>query len=84
MNNELNRYYIKIRTSLEIDPKIIHEELWDSVLHHRWAKRFRQRREDVSDHLRSVCVHYPNLEVKILIWFDKLSAMIHIQLMRKL
>ena len=27
MNNELNRYCIKIRTILEIDPKIIHEEL---------------------------------------------------------
>ena len=37
MDNELNRYYIKIRTILEIDPKTIHEELvtaWDPVLHH--------------------------------------------------
>ena len=34
MNNELNRYYIKIRTILEIDPKTIHRELWNPVLHH--------------------------------------------------
>ena len=34
MDNELNRYYIKIRTILQIDPKTIHEELWDPVLHH--------------------------------------------------
>ena len=34
MANELNRYFIKIRTILETDPKTIHEELWDSVLHH--------------------------------------------------
>ena len=33
MDNQLNRYYIKILTILEIDPKIIHEELWDSVFH---------------------------------------------------
>ena len=34
MDNELNRYYRKIRTILQIDPKTIHEELWDPVLHH--------------------------------------------------
>ena len=27
MDNELNRYYIKISTILKIDPKTIHEEL---------------------------------------------------------
>ncbi|CAF1566186.1 unnamed protein product, partial [Rotaria sordida] len=27
MDNELNQYYIKIRTILEIDSKTIHEEL---------------------------------------------------------
>ena len=27
MNDQLNRYYIKIRTILQIDPKTIHEEL---------------------------------------------------------
>ena len=67
MDNELNRYYINIRTSLEIDPKIIHEEFWDSALHHKWAKCFRQRREDLDDHPRSARVHYRNLQVKILI-----------------
>ena len=34
MDNELNRYYRKIRTILEKDPKTIHEELWNPVLHH--------------------------------------------------
>ena len=61
MDNELNRYYIKIRTILQIDPKTIHEELvtalgpsvpsYTTVT--RWAKRFRQGREDVNDHSRS-------------------------------
>ena len=58
MDNELNRYY---RTILEIDPKIILEELvtalgpsassYTTVI--RWAKRFRHGREDVNDHHRS-------------------------------
>ena len=61
MDNELNRYYIKIRTILEIDSKIIHEELvtalgpsapsYTTVT--RWAKRFREGRENVNDHPRS-------------------------------
>ena len=34
MNNEFNRYYGQIQTILQIDPKIIHEELWNSVLYH--------------------------------------------------
>src|SRR5271155_5843621 len=61
MDNELNRYYIKIRTILETDPKTIHEELvtalgtsapsYTTVT--RWAKRFRERREDVNDDPRS-------------------------------
>ena len=58
MNNELNRYYRKIRTILEIDPKTIHEELvtafkssapsYTTVT--RWAKRFCEGREDVNGH----------------------------------
>ena len=61
MDNELNRYYIKIRTILEIDPKTIHEELvtalgpgapsYTTVT--RWAKRFHEGREDVNDDPRS-------------------------------
>ena len=61
MNNKLDRYYIKIRTILEISPKTIPEKLvtalepsapsYTTVT--RWAKRFRQGREDVNDHLRS-------------------------------
>ena len=34
IDNELNRYYRKIPTILEIDPKTVHEELWDPVLDH--------------------------------------------------
>ena len=61
MDNELNRYYRKIRTILKIDPKTIHEELVTTLRSGvpsyttvaRWAKCFRQRREDVNDHPRS-------------------------------
>ena len=58
MDNELNRYYAKIRTILEIDSKAIHKEpvtalgfcapLYTIVT--RWAKLFREQREDVNDH----------------------------------
>ena len=61
MDNELNRYDRKIRTILEIDPKTIYEEFitaletsapsYTTVT--RWAKRFRQGRDDVNDHPRS-------------------------------
>ena len=82
MDNQLNRYYIKIRTILEIDPKTIYEELvialgpsassYTTVT--RWTKRFRKEREDVSDHPRSAS----SLSQLTLNWFDKLSAKIHI------
>ena len=63
MDNELNRCYRKIRTILEIDPKIIHEEIVTALGPNasqyttvtRWAKRFRQGREDVNDHPQSTC-----------------------------
>ena len=61
MDNEFDRYYIKIRTLLGINPKTIHEELatalgpnapsYSTVA--RWAKRFREGREDVNDEPRS-------------------------------
>ena len=61
MDNELNRYYIEIRTILEIDPKTIHEKLvialgpnaplYTTVT--RWTKRFREGREDVNYHPQS-------------------------------
>ena len=61
MDNELNRYYRKIRTILERNLKTIHEELvtafepsapsYTTVT--KWANRFHQGREDVNDHLRS-------------------------------
>ena len=61
MNNEYNRYYIRIRTILGIAPMTIHEELAttlgpDAPAYRtvaKWAERFREGREDVSDDLRS-------------------------------
>ena len=61
MDSELNRYYIKIRASLQIDSKIIHEELVTALRPSapsyttvtRWAKPFREGNEDVNDHLQS-------------------------------
>ena len=58
MDNELNRYYRKIRTILKTDLKTIHEELVTTLGHSassyttvtRQAKHFRQGREDVNDH----------------------------------
>ena len=70
---------------LEIDSKTILEELVKALGPNvssyttitRWTKRFHQRREDL-------LVKYPNLQVKIFNWFDKLSTMIHIQFTIKL
>jgi transposase len=61
MINELDRYYIKIRTILEIDPKTIYEGLTTAVGPNtpsyrtvlRWTMRFREGREDVNDDPRS-------------------------------
>ena len=61
MDNELSRYYRRNRTILEIDPKIIHKDLVTTLKPNalsyttvtRWAKRFRQGREDVNNHRRS-------------------------------
>ena len=60
MDNEFNRYYIKIRVILEIDSRTIHEEpvitlglsapSYTTVT--KWTKRFREGREDVNDYLR--------------------------------
>ena len=73
---------------MELDPKEIHEELGDSVLHHIQQLQDEQnafvKEEKMSMIILDLLVHYPNLQVKILNWFNKLSAMIHIQLMMKL
>ena len=61
MNNEYNRYYIRIRTILGIAPMTIHEQLAiplppDATAYRtvaKWPQRFPQGREDVNDHLRS-------------------------------
>ena len=61
MNNEYNRYYIRIRTILGVAPMTIHEKLAtdlgpDAPAYRtvaKWAERFREGREDVNDDLRS-------------------------------
>ena len=58
MDNQLNRYYRKIRTILKIDPKTIHEELVTALgpsapsyaTVTKWTIRFHQEREDINDH----------------------------------
>ena len=60
MENELDRYSVKIRTILEIDAKTIHEELTTALGPNarsyrtvvRWSSRFRGGR-DVNDDPRS-------------------------------
>ena len=57
MNNEYNRYYIRIRTILGRAPMIIHATaLRPDALAYRTvakrAERFREGREDVNDDLR--------------------------------
>ena len=42
------------------------------------------RREDVNDHPQSTRLHHPSLQMKIFNYFEKWSAMIHIQLIVKL
>ena len=61
MDNEYNRYYIKIRTILGINPKTIHKELATALGSNapsyptvaEWAKRFREGRQNVNDDPRS-------------------------------
>ena len=88
MDSKLNRYYRKIRTILDIDPKTIHEELaaalepsapsYTTVT--RWAKRFREGREDIDDHPRSASPVSGLTDENI----QQLSAMIRIQLIMEL
>ena len=57
MPDEFNRYYIKNRVILEINPKTIFDELTETLgpdtpsysMVKNWAKRFREGREDVID-----------------------------------
>ncbi|CAF3821598.1 unnamed protein product [Rotaria sp. Silwood1] len=61
MTDEFNRYYIKIRVILGIDSKTTFNELTQALgpdalsypMVRKWAKRFREGREDVSDDPRS-------------------------------
>lgn len=61
MTDEFNRYYIKFRVILGINPKTICDELTETLrpdapsysMVKNWAKRFREGREDVSDDPRS-------------------------------
>ena len=60
MNNENFRFYIKVRTALNIQPKLIHHELY-SVFDDQgpsynivvnWSRWFREGREDIQDQPR--------------------------------
>ena len=42
------------------------------------------KEEEMSIIILDLLVHYPNLQLKILNWFEKLFAMVYIQLMMKL
>ncbi len=88
MENEFDRYYIKIRTILGIDPKTIHEELTTALgpmLHHIQQLQDGQsvsvKGEKMSMMNLDLVVQYPNLQIQILNWYDRLSTTIHIQLM---
>ena len=88
MGNKLNRYYIKIETVMQRAARIIHQELWNPVLHPMQQLQDGQnvfmKKEKMSMIILDLLVHYPNLQAKIFNYFDKLSAMIHIQLIMKL
>ena len=87
MINELNRYYIKIRTILEIDAEITLEELVDPMLHDiqqlQDGQNVFEKEEKMSMIILNLLVQYSSLQVKLSNYFDKLLAMIHIQLMMK-
>ena len=87
MDNELNRYYRKIPTTLQIDSKTIHEELVTALGSSAPLLQDGQsvfvKKEKMSMIILNLLVQYPNLQVKRLNWFDKLLTMIHIQLMMK-
>ncbi|CAF5091396.1 unnamed protein product, partial [Rotaria sp. Silwood1] len=61
MTDEFNRYYIRIRAILGIDSKTIFDKLREALgpdapsypMVRKWAKRFREGREDVSNDPRS-------------------------------
>ena len=61
MDNEFDRYYLKIPTILGIDAKTIHEERTTALRPKvpsygtvsRWPSRFRERREDINHDSRS-------------------------------
>ena len=90
MNNEYNRYYIRIRTILGIAPMTIHEELAlatalgpDAPVSAKLQSgpNVSVKEEKMSMMIFDQVVRLPNLQMKILNWYDKLLPMIHIQLM---
>ena len=88
MDIEYDRYYIKIRTILGINPKTIKEELatalgpktpsYPTVV--MWTGRFREGREDVNDDSPSGRPVSELTDENIGL-VERLSTMIHIQLM---
>ena len=71
MDNEYNRYYIKIQTILGINPKTIYEELATALGPNapayrtvaKWVTRFHEGREDVNDEPRFGCPPRSNNQI---------------------
>ena len=87
MDIEYDRYYIKIRTILEINPKTIKElatalgpktPSYPTVV--MWTRRFREGREDVNDGSPSGRPVSELTDENIGL-VERLSTMIHIELM---
>ena len=61
MNKENFRFYIKVRTALDIQPTIIHDELYTVFNDEapsfrtvaRWSQWFREGREEIEDQPRT-------------------------------
>ncbi|CAF5041716.1 unnamed protein product [Rotaria sp. Silwood1] len=64
MNKENFRFYIKVRTTLNIQANDIHEELCSTCgdetpslkIIEKWSKEFREGREEVEDEIRADCL----------------------------
>ena len=70
MNNELNRYYRKIPTILQIESNTFHEELVTvlgfSAPSLQDGQNVLVKEEKMSMIILNLLVHYPSLQVKIL------------------
>ena len=84
MSKENFRFYVKVRTALNLQARVIYEEL-HSVFGNeapplrtveRWSKWFREGREEVEDEARSMADQSSKQQLKILNKSVTLSMMI--------